>query len=295
MKPTTKIGLMLCALTFSGCNIDKGTKTVSQGGSSGSTGRTRWSTSAFPLDVRIATDVVSNELSDLGGSAISTIEALQDEWESNVSYNFFADTLNTTTPISTTNLSNYRDSVLGIYRSTAWFSNVTSNAIAITQWYGFNTSDSKGAYTEMIHADIILNARDWSFKTSADTTSSYFVQQVILHELGHFIGLNHLSPPSGSDAVMKPYMDTDESLSALQATDTDGIVELYSNLALSAGPNSRALGVGAKSRSIDEADIVRGVIELHASGECVHKIDDKVVYSHHSNIAPTLFKRKTNK
>ncbi len=243
--------------------------------------------------MRVATDLVSNELASLTPNELDTVKDLQDEWEANVAYNFFNDTVGTTAPLNTTNLSNYRDSVLGIYRSTSWFPNVTSNAIAITQWYGFNTADSKGAYTEMIHADIILNSRDWGFKTVDDTTTNYFVQQVILHELGHFIGLNHLSPPSGQDAVMKPYMDTDESLATLQATDTDGIVELYSNLALSAGANSRALGVGAKSKSIDEADIVRGVIELHASGECVHKVNDHIVYSHQTKLDRSLFKRKS--
>lgn len=242
--------------------------------------------------MRVATDVVSNELAALTPNELDTIKDLQDEWENNVAYNFFNDTVGTTTPINTTNLSDYRDSVLGIYRSTSWFSNVTSNAIAITQWYGYNTSDNKGAYTEMIHADIILNSRDWSFKTVDDNTTKYFVQQVILHELGHLIGLNHLSPPVGQDAVMKPYMDTDEALSTLQATDTDGIVDLYSNLALSAGANSRALGVRAKSKSIDESDIVRGVIELHANGECVHKVDDHTVYTHQVKLDKTLFKRK---
>lgn len=293
MKPTAKLGLILVALAITGCNIsDKGTKTISQGGSSGSNSRTRWSTSAFPLNVKVATDLVSNELAALSPNELDTIKDLQDEWEANVSYNFFNDTVTTTTPVSTTDLSTYRDGVLGIYRSTSWFSNVTSNAIAITQWYGYNTSDSKGAYTEMVHADIIINARDWSFKTASDSTARYFIQQVILHELGHFIGLNHLSPPSGQDAVMKPYMDTDEHLSALQATDIDGVVDLYSNISLSAGIGARALGASAKSKNVDESDIVRGVIELHADGQCVHKVNDRIVYSHQRSLDRSIFERK---
>jgi len=87
---------------------------------------------------------------------------------------------------------------------------------------------------------------------------------------------------------MKPYMDTDEALDHLQQTDIDGIVNLYGNLALSAGNGTRALGASARPRTPSEDEVVRGVIELHADGECVHKIEDKIVYEHHLSLSQKM-------
>lgn len=279
LTPFTAIAFSLVLL--SGCKVSnpKALKSSEGGGSEKAYDRTRWNPQAFPLDVRISEDFIDEDYSGNDGGVINN---LLQAWDAEVGFTFFTNPIVETVNKESTNLSSYRDSELGIYKSSQWFPNVTSNAIAITQWYGINTSDSEGKFTEVIHADIIVNYRDWNFKIDPDpTVNAYYIPQVILHEVGHLLGLNHLSPAFGQDAVMKPYMDYDEQLDELEQTDVDGIVALYQNAALNAGP--KMLGAMRAAAEYDESEIVRGVIELMADGECVHKVDDQIVYRHTSS------------
>lgn len=277
---TSFTAIAISLVLLSGCKVSKtnALKSAEGGGGDKAHARTRWNPQAFPLDVRISEDFIDEDYSGNDGGVINN---LLQAWDDEVAFTFFVNPITETVNKESTSLSSYRDSEIGIYKSSQWFPNVTSNAIAITQWYGINTSDSEGNFTQVIHADIIVNYRDWNFKINPDpSTNSYYIPQVILHEVGHLLGLNHLSPPVGQDAVMKPYMDTDEELDELETTDVDGIVALYQNAALNAGP--KMLGAMRAATDYDESEVVRGVIELMADGECVHKINDQIVHRHSS-------------
>lgn len=75
--------------------------------------------------------------------------------------------------------------------------------------------DGAGRITD---ADVIFNARDWSFTTSGQP-GRFDVQDVAAHELGHLLGLDH-SPHCA--ATMYPYVDTTILLHRSLSKDDEG-------------------------------------------------------------------------
>lgn len=71
-----------------------------------------------------------------------------------------------------------------------WFSTVSSQVLAITS-YSYDKSISR-----MVHADILFNAKTFQFTVPTGTVfnpiSSMDTQSVLVHELGHFLGLKHI-------------------------------------------------------------------------------------------------------
>lgn len=71
-----------------------------------------------------------------------------------------------------------------------WFSTVNSGVLAITSFsYDKNTA-------RMVHADILFNAKNFQFTVPNGTVfspvNSMDTQSVLVHELGHFLGLRHV-------------------------------------------------------------------------------------------------------
>lgn len=103
-----------------------------------------------------------------------------------------------------------------------WFP-VGSGMVAVTP-ITYRTSDGK-----ILDADILFNARDYTFSTDG-SPGTFDVQDVLTHEVGHFIGLDH-SPLHGS--TMWPYVQAgqwlhrslshDDEVGALAVSNTGGI------------------------------------------------------------------------
>lgn len=176
-------------------------------------------------------------------------------------------------------LSSFRstDNDLGIYKSYTWFSNVSSSALAITQFYGVVRSDaSLGTYIDLTHADIIVNYRDFASELTmtGNPLMDYDLPTIILHEMGHFLGLCH---ENVSNSIMAPYYFTTQQ--TLKTFDVSKIRALYLN-------NQNYSAFSAKGSSKSNAITspvgteVRGVVELNANGHCRHFIDGKLIYEH---------------
>lgn len=264
-------------LTITGC---KQTKTVTQSAlnlpSSCIIGK--WSDSSLPLNLKMAGDFTGDfTAADYDADSLNSLEQMAKKWNTAatrtlITVPFAAATVNTNTFSST---SSFKDSEIGIYKSINWFSNVSSSALAITQFFGVVTSSpGLGQYIELTHADIIANYRDYNLKFTMPNNPAveFDVPTVILHEMGHLLGLCH---ETKKPSIMAPYYLTVQR--SLQAYDADLIKDIYVDGTISAFSVKNS-----NSNAISEPDgtIVRGIIELHKDGKCIHSVNGKKIYEH---------------
>lgn len=247
----------------------------------------KWGPSSLssPLDIGIAQTFLDDfSPAQNDGSGHNLFEQMMKEWDGAISGTQFLKVPATTlSNNSYTSLNQYRDSEMGIYKSPTWFDNVPSSALAVTQFFGVRVNVGQpDEYIQLTHADIIVNYRDHSFTLDPNDFTRYDLVSVILHELGHFLGLPHES--SSASAVMQPYISTFESNRFIFSADANALIDLYETSGSSPimGFSSQsALPTGSSERSApSEGEEVQGFFELKASGECRHYINGKFVGKH---------------
>lgn len=268
MKKNAIINLLLILTTSLFVSCLKGaTETVSSGGApvsaSGSTSSTaRWE--SYNIDLKIASDVYDvterNLMNTMGTS-----------WETAASgTNFF--NFGTTTNKDFTHLDSYYDNEMGIYKSTQWFSEVSATALAITQYFGYRS----GAYITLVHADIIINDSGlFAFSTTQPTPAGHYdLPSITVHELGHFLGLSHnLSEAS----VMRPSLASGSTNRTLSSADNRDIRSRY-GMGVSGLNSGNAIAINVDSSH--DGEQVRGLVELHADGNCKHYENGILIRSH---------------
>jgi hypothetical protein len=237
----------------------------------------KWNSALLPLALKLSPELVSDFTNADLISGLNPIEQMAKNWNDATSPNIslFQLPFPTAAGSGSTSLSGFRDNELGIYKSHTWFSNVSSSALAITQFYGVVKSDaSLGTYIDLTHADIILNYRDFGsdFTYNGNSFLSYDIPTVLLHEMGHFLGLCH---ESNYSSIMAPYYISTQK--SLKNFDTNKIKALYLNnqnygvSAMTAPTNALSAPIGSE---------VKGIVELNANGICKHYINGKLVYEH---------------
>ena len=257
-------------------------------------GGMRWASSTIGnngLDVYLSAEMLSEFDSQDYTDGLNPAQQMLKEWnnsiDSGVIFNIeSASDENVIDGTQRVDLLDYNDNIFGIYKHEDWFHDVSRSALAITQFFGKRINpNTENEYLELIHADIIINySGEFNFSTNGDAVGTYDLQSVILHELGHFIGLGHASYDETS--IMVPYLDPGVEKRNLYPYDDTTVNNLYdiksesSNLALKAGG---FVVSGMAIRHEEEprkAEVVQGIIELMASGECNHYIEGELVHSH---------------
>ena len=176
---------LLILLIISGCNSSESDFSNSNSSSafSANLAPAKWSSNTvFPLNISLGDDFDSQE-SD-------AIKAASGSWNDSDSNSIEYFTHNSTSSFKANNLSGFKDSEFGIYKIQNWPSELPSMALAVTQLYGTRRNIGKSTENiEINHADILINYDYFSFTTN--NTWGYDLQTVLVHELGHFLGLYH--------------------------------------------------------------------------------------------------------
>lgn len=270
--------LIVFTFTVLLCSCKQKTTTTSQaaiGTNVGSCIIGKWSDSSLPLSLKMSTEFDGDYTNANLVNGLNPIEQMGKVWnDALISKPLFQIPFTSTAINGYASTSSFRDGEIGIYKSYNWFTNVSSNALAITQFYGVVTSSANlGQYVQLTHADIIINYRDYgaNMTMTNNPVVEYDVPTIILHEMGHLLGLCH---ETTKPSIMAPYYLTTQH--AIQQYDKEIINYIY------VGSNTQALrpntNINALSSPIGTE--VKGIIELHADGKCIHYINGKKNYEH---------------
>ena len=197
----------------------------------------RWDMSSFPLSIKIAQNL------DLRSQAVAS--AALDEWERGANIDFFT-ALETTSHLNFSRLSDYyyRDkSTNGIYLSEIPVDELQAPNLAVTQIIFFtNTEIPSKPFYEILHADIVINGYDYEFSSSPFENGAYYLLTLILHEVGHVLGLGH-----HNDGIMYPSMSVLDKQETLTDFDKSIILEKYRPGINPGIPSNWYLGVNSTS------------------------------------------------
>lgn len=280
MKSLTGFTLITLLLN-SGCK-QSGTESVSSGSPNIQPGACyigKWTNLSTPLSLKMSSEFSSDFTgADLVGG-LNPIEQMAKAWNDSVAptVSLFQLPFGTAGTTGSSNLTSFRDGEMGIYKSHTWFSNVSANALAITQFYGIVRSDGNlGTYVDLTHADIIVNYRDFGsdFTMTGNPMIDYDLPTIVLHEMGHFLGFCH---ESYANSIMAPYYFTTQR--NLKTFDINKTRALYLNnqnyTAFSSKTNSKTNAINTPVGTE-----VKGIIELSSNGHCRHFINGKLISEH---------------
>lgn len=284
--------LLALLFTISACQPQA---KVSSGASSGSSDPNApyiWRNKTFPKQLNIS--------SDFSVAERANITDMSTAWDTSVTNqkNFFSYGALTSDKSNAANPDDLYDSEFGVYKTTTWPTEIPNDALAVTQIFGrrYNVGDSD-EFVAIEHADILVNYDDFDFDTNDDAIDEgYDLQTVVLHEMGHFLGLSHIKRYSSRDSayaamseaaykassVMYPSISGSESKRVPQTQDSNNLIYKYIS-----GTAVGAITSGAQKyqqRKDDPGLEVKVMMELKATGECVHKENGAVIGRHRLNL-----------
>lgn len=243
----------------------------------------KWSSSNFPITLKLSSEFTNEFTSSNIVNGYNPLERAANTWNAAISgKTFFTTPFSAASTTGYTNSNSFNDSEMGIYKSHTWFSDVSSNALAITQYYGYLRSDSSlGSYIDLTHADIIMNYRDFGSQFNY-LGVTYDVQTIILHEMGHFLGLCHETTKSNGSPISIMYPSYLGTRRTLYTFDITKITDLYVNNrnTLASSSNYSA----SNAITLPEGTFVKGHTELLKDGQCKHYIGKKLVYEHYVDL-----------
>jgi hypothetical protein len=262
---------LLISISYLGCTApEKQTLSANGGTYSASLSPAKWpSNSVFPISLKLSNDFAANELAAINNSANAWSDSVGNQ------LNFF-NTVNQNIS-EKSSLGSYEDSIYGVYKVFSWPSSLPSSALAVTQIRGIQKSSS----ITITHADILINYDYFSFTT--DGSWGYDLETVILHELGHFLGLYHDNTAMG-ESVMYPTISRYSDNKAPKASDSTTLRAKY-GLSHSASSTARSLipATNNDSEEIGKEIIIQ--LELYPNQKEVIKINgvihEEINLNHH--------------
>ncbi|WP_408096440.1 matrixin family metalloprotease [Peredibacter sp. HCB2-198] len=272
--------LLFVPILFSlvACNATK-TEEVTTGGVVTSTTPHIWGNQSFPKKLYISEDFDTEEIDNIADMAVQWDAAVENK------KSFFAIQSSLTPELSeqVSGSRGFQDGIFGVYKVVKWPTDLPG-ALAVTQMFGtvYNSGDSDEYYSVQ-HADILVNYR-YTFY-SGDSGYGYDLKTVLLHEMGHFIGLNHqnVNYSQRYSTVMYPSVSSSDKKREPMPLDQVTLASHY-NITLSSSSSSSQMVAPRKEYKPRDTGIdVVMVLELYPD-ECVHRVNGKVVGRHPANV-----------
>ncbi len=153
---------------------------------------------------------------------------MEDVWETSANLDFFQ-TFQTIPNKEFATLEEYYTSDasdMGIYKATTPIPEL-SGYLAVTQiFYSPSTDENGRFFLKMDHVDVIVNDAEYNFSTDPADTANYYYGTLLLHELGHSIGIGHIK-----DGIMtNTGMTTEENRVSLNDSEIATIISKYSGV-----------------------------------------------------------------
>ena len=195
-------------------------------------------------------------------NGIHVFEQMAKRWEDAVPWlDFFSFPFEIVDNVDYHSDKQYRDSEMGIYNSTEWLINDDTEILAATNYFGI----PRGKYLQLTHVDIIVNSKHHKFSFDPFVWNKYYIPCIILHELGHMVGLPH-SEDDEAESVMYKSTFPNNNTCNLAEVDIKNIQKKYAV----ANPK-REVWSGSLAESERHGEIFYGTHKLKADGSCTHE------------------------
>ena len=212
-------GLLLFAFMFTACGSSSNEVhyDAPQTTTGGYSVNKVWNIKDFPLTIYVPVEM--DQYKDAINAAAQT-------WEDGIGmpvFNFVFDDITKPNTQWTNSSNSLYDSYKGIFKETSWsFTNLDNGVLAFT-----GTLSTNGIYQQ---ADILFNFKTYKFgdvvlDPTLQTTVDF--QSVITHELGHFIGLDHVSIDDDPNSIMNPTLTKGTAKRKLSTRDIQVVKKLY--------------------------------------------------------------------
>lgn len=176
-----------------------------------------WNVNDLPITVYIPSDLNAYRVS---------IENSAETWRSAFGrpvFNFIFDDANHPNTQWAGSLDSLYDNYFGLFKMISWnFNNIDSGVLAFT---GTLTQTGR-----IIHADILFNFKNYRFgDVTLNPTDQNLIdyESVLTHELGHFLGLNHIEIADDPLSIMNPTIRKGQAKRYLSPNDVARTRSLY--------------------------------------------------------------------
>jgi hypothetical protein len=260
---------LLFVLSFLAACVPAQKESLTTGAATNPNAPSAWSKAGLPKQIFLSHEFSNAEATELTDAVVS--------WNTHGTYTF--STVSSTKVndrSSVNNLNSLFDGEFGIYKAVNWHPQLPSTALAVTQIFGVRQNvGTASEFVEIVEGDILIN---WTFPYAPTNPNGYDLFTVTLHEMGHFLGLGHITnyalqsvmyPSSGySTFYLRP---GSEDIRNIKNKYSIGVQAMAARSPASSSPQRAP---ATKEFVENSPDAVKIIMELHVDGTCRHYTND---------------------